>query len=358
MDETALQKMVAALQGHKHISTSDIPAPSLAAKIMSSSFQERHLTVMWSNGLLQAFNTALRPTTAGSTLAVHTSRHLPAFDLGSKHMLIDDAQEEQQQQQGQQQLAGKKKRKAAAATVLAKSDDHAALDSFVPMLVPLGGHSVMAIREPKHLPTNGHASANVEATVADTQYGCVQSVTGIKLPGHAGSAGSTMDLGGLEQDALQLRSGMGNLVLLVHNAVWYISIPVSLLTRLILPLFLPAVSINESWELHFKCHLSYRLYKWLLTAAQYLVSHRAEPAMLFLMSSACYATRIMSSICSKLRPALHVSSFSVQSLPNQAAHPFASIAAGSASTPRLSSGGPEPAHPQPSRSQSFHPSLW
>ena len=218
---------------------------------MSSSFQEHYITVMWSNGLLQTFNTAIHQSPAGARLSIHTSRHLLAFDLGSEHMLVDDAQkdvqqqQQQQQEQKQQQLALKKKRKAAAAAVTAEPDDNAASNSLVPMLSPLGGHSVVAIREPEHLPTNGHASVDVEATVADAQYGCVQSVTGIKLPGDAASVGRSSDLGRSEQDVLQLRSGMGNLVLLMHNAVWYISIPVRRLTRSTLSSLLPTSQATE-----------------------------------------------------------------------------------------------------------------
>ena len=95
------------------------------------------------------------------------------------------------------------------------------------MLVPLGGHSVAAIREASDSPTNGHHCSDLEVTVADTQYGCIQSVTNVKLPGSAGVEGSGRD----QQEALQLSSGMGNLVLLMHSAVWFISIQVRLSCR-------------------------------------------------------------------------------------------------------------------------------
>ena len=213
-------KLRCCVQAQKHLSTSVIQPPSERTKLASASFQQDHLTVMWSNGLLQTYNTAL---TRGTTLSVQTSRRLHAFDLGSDQMVLD-RQDQQQQQLPAQQHTGTKKRKSTAAAAAAEEpapDSDILSTTPVPLLVPLGSHSVAAIREPSDLPDNGH-SLDLEITVADTRYGCVQSVTSVKLPGSG-----TVDRAGKDhQEAVQLSSGMGNLALLMHGAVWYISIQV------------------------------------------------------------------------------------------------------------------------------------
>lgn len=213
-------KLRCCAQGQKHISTSVFHPPSEGAQLAAASFQQAHLTVMWSTGLLQSYNTALA---TGNTLSIHTSRRLRAFDLGSNSMMLDHQQEDQHhQQEPAKQHPGKKKRKSAATAREPAPDSDTGSAAPAPMLVPLGGHSVAAIREPTDLPSNGHHSADLEITVADTQYGCIQSVTCVKLPG-----GGAVGRGGRDQqEALQLSSGMGNLVLLMHGAVWYISIQV------------------------------------------------------------------------------------------------------------------------------------
>lgn len=209
------------VQGQKHLSTSFIHLPSEDVKLASSSFQQGHLTVMWSNGLLQSYNTAL---IRGTTLSVQTSRRLHTFDLGSDQMVLDD-QDQQHQQEPAQQHTGNKKRKSTAAAAAAKEPapaDDLLSATPVPLLVPLGGHLVAAIREPSDLPINGHHSSHLDITVVDTQYGCVQSVSTVKLPG----SGAVDQSGKDQQEALQLSSGMGDLVLLMHGAVWYVSIQV------------------------------------------------------------------------------------------------------------------------------------
>ena len=208
------------LQGQRHLSTSVIQPPSEGTKLASSSFGEGQLSVMWSNGLLQSYNTAL---TTGSMLSVHTSRRLHAFDLGSDQMVLD-SQDQHRQQEPAQQNTGRKKRKSAAAAKEPAPDCDMVSTAPVPLLVSLRGHSVAAIREPSDLPINGHHSSELEIAVADTQYGCIQSVTNVKLPG----SGAVDRPGKEQQEALQLSSGMGNLVMLLHGAVWYISIQVRL----------------------------------------------------------------------------------------------------------------------------------
>ena len=217
--QTAVMKLGCCVQAQKHLSTSVVQPPSEGTKLVSASFQQGHLTVMWSDGLLQSYNTA------GPMLNVQTSRRLHAFDLGLDQTVLDN-QDQQYQQQPAQQHTGNKKRKSTAAAATEKEpapDNDMPPTTPVPLLVPLGGHSVAAIREPSDLPSNGHHSSDLEITVADTQYGCIQSVASVKLPG----SGAVDRHGKDQQEALQLSSGMGNLVLLMHGAVWYISIQVS-----------------------------------------------------------------------------------------------------------------------------------
>lgn len=219
-DSNCILKLSCCAQGQKHISSSVIHPPSEGAQVAAASFQQAHLTVMWSTGLLQSYDTALA---TGNTLSIQTSRRLRAFDLGSSPMMLDHQEDQQHQQQGpSQQHSGKKKRKSAAVAREPAPDSDVVSTAPAPMLVPLGGHSVAATRELSDSPSNGHHSADLEITVADTQYGCIQSVTSVKLPGSAAVGKASKD----QQEALQLSSGMGNLVLLLHGAVWYISIQV------------------------------------------------------------------------------------------------------------------------------------
>lgn len=216
-----LSKPAGSLQGLKLLSTGVFQPPSDSAKLVSASYQANYLTILWSDGHLQAYNTA---RTTGNALSEHTSSRLRAFDAPSSHMALDS--QDQHPQEPQQQPSGKKKRKSTAAAAAAAqqplNDGATPSSNTVPMLLPLGGHALAAIREPSDLPTNGQHSTEMEITVANTQYGCIQSVTSVKLPGGGGVNGSA----GAQQEALQLRSGMGDLVLLMHSTVWYISIQV------------------------------------------------------------------------------------------------------------------------------------
>lgn len=140
-------------------------------------------------------------------------------------MVLDSLDQLHQQEPAQQHTGNKKRKSTAAAAAAAKEpapENDLPSTTPVPLLIPLGGHSVAAIREPSDLPSNGHHSSHLEIIVADTQYGCVQSVTSVKLPGSGAVDRSGRD----QQEALQLSSGMGNLVLLMHGAVWYFSIQV------------------------------------------------------------------------------------------------------------------------------------
>lgn len=209
------------LQGLRHISTRVFQPPSDSAKLISASFQDGHLAILWSDGVLHAYNTGPTP---GNPLTVHTSTRLRSFTPGSSAMALDN-QEQHPQGPLQQQHSGKKRRKSAPAAAAAREplpDSATASITTAPMLIPLGGHAVAAVREPSDLPTNGHHSTELEITVANTQYGCVQSVTSVKLPGGGGMEGAARG----QQEAVQLRSGMGSLVLLMHSTVWHISIQV------------------------------------------------------------------------------------------------------------------------------------
>ena len=214
------------VQTQKRTGLYAICAPSEAAKLVSASFQEGHLTLMWSNGFLQAVNTELQSSTVGSDLNIHITRRLSAFDLGPEPMLIDTEQSQCQDEKQQQQPAGKKKKRKSSVAADCVPAGKLVSTGLVHMLVPLGGHSVAALREPVEAHTNGHQSSDVEITVAETQYGCVQSVTSVKLPGVAASRRNSAELHGMQHEAFQLHSGIGNLVLLMRNAVWYISVQV------------------------------------------------------------------------------------------------------------------------------------
>ncbi|KAL3134098.1 hypothetical protein ABBQ32_008522 [Trebouxia sp. C0010 RCD-2024] len=220
--ESRYQLSLYTLHGLKHISNCVFQPPSDSAKLVSASFQDGHLAILWSDGLLQAYNTAPTP---GNPLTVHTTARLRSFNLASSAMTLDNQEQHPQAPlQQQQQHSGKKRRKSAAVAAAAAreplSDSATASTTTAPMLVPLGEHAVAAVREPSDLSTNGHQSTELEITVANTQYGCVQSVTTVKLPGGGGVESAAPGL----QEAVQLRSGMGSLVLLMHSAVWYISI--------------------------------------------------------------------------------------------------------------------------------------
>ena len=168
-----------------------------------------------------------------AALQLKTSRQLLNFALPANAVL--------HQQPIQQQApatavkapkSGKRRRQPAITTDIEQQLEHCASSaSFVPALVPLGGHSVAAIREGTDAHTNGHQPSSLEVTILDTMYGCVQSVVPVHLPksttsGAEAAAGDGSQLG-KQQQVFRLSSGFGDLVLLSHDAVWSISIPVS-----------------------------------------------------------------------------------------------------------------------------------
>ena len=221
-------------------------------------FQHQQLICLWSNGLLEAYsmtsstavNTASSTTSAAAagpassdtvlvnSLKLKFSKQLVGFAAAlGKVSSEQPTQKQQTPKESQEPKTGKKRRKPATPLDIVQSAAHDSPPSaFQPALVALGGHSVAAIREITEGPSNGHQTSALEATVLDTMYGCVQSVTTVQLPKVANSiasdGASAATAAGLppvrHQQVLQLGSGMGNLVILAHDAVWSTSIQVIL----------------------------------------------------------------------------------------------------------------------------------
>ncbi len=213
-----------------------IPQPANNAKLASASIRDQQLICLWSGGLLQAFNIVPNAASGVAAFKLQSSRQLLGFASP-----IDSISDDQQQQQqpfdstskpSRESKSGKKRRKPVAPVEtadLAKSANGP--KPFRPMVVPLGGHTMAAIKEATELPTNGHQTLGLEVAMTDSLYGCVQSVTPVKLPNRAPAAAAAQLHSGCDsrrQEAVQLQSGMGHLALLFNGAVWSISAQVSL----------------------------------------------------------------------------------------------------------------------------------
>ncbi len=221
------------LQGGKLRSLQTIPQPAETARLTSVSFRDQQLVCLWSTGLLQAYSTAHSTISGTAQLKLQTSRQLLGFASPAEHTLDSHLQQKPgpTMKSGKDTKSGKKRGKPAVSTDIAELANSASQPApFKPMLVPLGGHSVAAVREPTDTPTNGHKTSGLDVTVVDTLYGCVQSVNTVKLARGATAAATGLQNGSetMQQGVLQLQSGMGDLILLLNNAVWSMSIQVSL----------------------------------------------------------------------------------------------------------------------------------
>lgn len=219
----------AALQGGSQLGTHKIPQPAGNAKLTSATFRHQQLICLWSTGLLQAYNTAASITSGKSAFKLQTSRQLLGFASPADEPFGGQPQQLQQPKSkpGKEPKSGKKRRQSTAPIETVDLPPSASQPApFRPVLIPLGSHSIAAIREAAQVHTNGQQSFSLEVAITDSLYGCVQSVATIKLPKSAAAAVGVQH--GAQQQALQLQTGMGDLALLFNDAVWSISAKVSL----------------------------------------------------------------------------------------------------------------------------------
>ena len=207
-----------------------IQQPANNAKLASASIRDQQLICLWSGGLLQAFNIVPNAASGVAAFKLQSSRQLLGFASPTDHISDDQLQQQpfdSTSKPSREPKSGKKRRKPAAPVEtadVAKSVNGP--EPFRPMVVPLGGHTMAAIKEATELPTN------LEVAITDSLYGCVQSVTPVKLPNRAPAAAAAAQLhdgpDSRRQEAVQLQSGMGHLALLFNGAVWSISAQVRL----------------------------------------------------------------------------------------------------------------------------------
>lgn len=212
---------LAYMQALKLEATYAIPAPKTTAKLVSVTYKAQQLLTLWSDGTLQSADIRPRST----ALRMRTSQRLPAFTAATTN-----AQPMESTRKPSKALIGSIGKQSKAKKRRQPEVDSAELQepifqSSSSGILPLGAHTVAAVREVTDLPTNGHAASAVEVTVADSAYGCVQSVTSVRLP--KAQAGAKLQL--MPGSVFQQRTGQGELVLLYGNAVWLFTIPVSLL---------------------------------------------------------------------------------------------------------------------------------
>lgn len=213
-----------------------IPQPANNAKLASASIRDQQLICLWSEGLLQAFNIIPNAASGVAAFKLQSSRQLLGFASPSGPMTDDQPQQQPfdcTSKPSREPKSGKKRRKPAAPVEtadLAKSANGP--EPFRPMVVPLGGHNMAAIKEATELPTNGHQTLGLEVAITDSLYGCVQSVMSVKLPNRAPAAAAAAQLhsgpDSRRQEAVQLQSGMGHLALLFNDSVWSICAEVRL----------------------------------------------------------------------------------------------------------------------------------
>lgn len=203
-----------------------IAQPAENATLTSVSFRDQQLICLWSTGLLQAYSTAAASIASDRTaLRLQTSRQLLGFASTVDHLPDNQLQQSSLTLSGKDPKSGKKRRKPAMET--ADVNNSASPAPFRPCLLPLGGHSVAALRESTDLPTNGHQASGLEAVIVDSLFGTVQSITSVKLPKSATADGAQNGSETMQQGVLQLQNSMGDLVLLFNDAVWSMSIKVS-----------------------------------------------------------------------------------------------------------------------------------
>ncbi len=213
-----------------------IPQPANNAKLASASIRDQQLICLWSGGLLQAFNIAPNAASGAAAFKLQSSRQLLGFASPTDHTSDDQPQQQpfdSTSKPSREPKSGKKRRKPAPPVETADVAKSASgPEPFRPIVVPLGGHTMAAIKEAPELPTNGHQTLGLEVAITDSLYGCVRSVTPVKLPNRAPAAADAAQLhsgpDSSRQVAVQLQSGMGHLALLFNGAVWSISAQVRL----------------------------------------------------------------------------------------------------------------------------------
>ena len=194
------------LQGIVPAAVYSIPTPQDAAKLVAASYSSHQLLTLWSSGSMDCFDI----NASGNSLKLRTSRKLPAFASSSK-AVIPEAQAKPSR--------ARKRRQPEEDT----ANVPATAQTSSPAIFPLGNHTVAAVRQLTDLPTNGHTASAVEVIVTDSSYGCIQSVTSVKLPKAKADAKLQLQPGSI----FQQRTGAGDMVLLFGGAVWLFSIPVS-----------------------------------------------------------------------------------------------------------------------------------
>ncbi len=210
-----------------------IPQPANTARLASASIRDQQLICLWSGGLLQAFNIVPHAASGVAAFKLQSSRQLLGFASPTDHISDDQLQQQpfdSTSKPSREPKSGKKRRKPAAPVEtadVAKSVNGP--EPFRPMVVPLGGHTMAAIKEATELPTNAHQTLGLEVAITDSLYGCVQSTMPVKLPNRAPAAAQLHNgPDSRRQEAVQLQSGMGHLALLFNGAVWSISAQVTL----------------------------------------------------------------------------------------------------------------------------------
>ena len=207
-------------------STHDIPAPQPAAKLVSASYKDQQLLVLWSHGTIQSFDVRAR----SAALKLRTSQYLPSFSLSPNSIIETPGKSTDSTGKAGKALTAvtpvstkpSKARKRRQPEADSAEADDSAQHSSPSGILPLGSHAVAAVREVTDLPTNGHVASAVEVTITDSNYGCIQSVTGVRLP----KAQAEAQLQLMQCSIFQQHTGKGDIVLLYGNAVWLFTVPV------------------------------------------------------------------------------------------------------------------------------------
>ena len=193
---------------------------------MSTSYKDQQLLILWSNGTLQSFDIRPRST----ALKLRTSQHLPSFSCSPPLVTETPGKSKDNTPKPSKALAAatpasnkaSKARKRRQPEADSAEADDSAQQSSSSGILPLGSHAVAAVREVTDLPTNGHAASAIEVVVTDSNYGCIQFVTGVRLP----KAQAEAQLQLMQSSIFQQRTGKGEIVLLYGNAVWLFTVPV------------------------------------------------------------------------------------------------------------------------------------
>lgn len=211
--------MSGGLQALRLESSHTMPVPQEKLRLASVCYQSQQLLTLWSDGTLQCHDA--KPHS--KALRLRISQKLPAYNCATSQKTNEAAVESPVPTKALSKsitkaVKARKRRQPEADSVELEEPEAASVG-----VIPLGQHTVAAVRQVTDLPTNGHAASAVELIVTDSSYGCIQSVTGVKLPRAQADAKLQLTPGAL----FQQHTGTGELVLLYGNAVWLFTIPVS-----------------------------------------------------------------------------------------------------------------------------------